>query len=112
MTDQTSTEFVTIKEYQALAEMVEDLRDIIAAKDAKSGHALPAEFARRIFMEIDHPVTVWRDYRGMTQRALSEKSGVASGYLSEIESGKKKGSLDVWRKLAKALDTSIDALVN
>lgn len=47
----------------------------------------------------------------MTQRALSEKSGVAPGYVSEIESGKKKGSLDAIRKLARALDTSIDALV-
>ncbi|MFH1804450.1 MAG: helix-turn-helix transcriptional regulator [Pseudomonadota bacterium] len=52
-----------------------------------------------------------RDYRGMTQRDLAGKAGIAPGYLSEIESGKKAGSLDAWRKLATALDAPIDALV-
>jgi len=111
MTESTSTKFVPVEQYQTLEDMIEDLRDIIAAKDARSDHSLPADYALRIFMEIDHPLTVWRDYRGMTQRALSERSGVAPGYISEIESGKKKGSLDAFRKLAHALDTSIDALV-
>lgn len=111
MTDATSSKFVPLEQYRALEDMIEDLRDIIAAKDAQSDHALPADYARRIFMEIDHPLTVWRNYRGMTQRALSQTSGVAPGYISEIESGKKKGSLDAFRKLARALDTSIDALV-
>ncbi|MDP2697064.1 helix-turn-helix transcriptional regulator [Thalassospira sp.] len=89
-----------------------DVRDIIAAKDANSGgHALPTAYARRIFMEIDPPLTVWRDYRGMTQRDLARKAGIAPGYLSKIENGKKAGSLDAWRKLAAALDAPIDALV-
>lgn len=59
MTESTSTKFVPVEQYQALEDMIEDLRDIIAAKDARSDHSLPAEYARRIFMEIDHPVTVW-----------------------------------------------------
>jgi len=41
-------------------------------------------------------VQIWREYRQMTQTALAEASGVDRAYLSEIESGKKPGSVEVW----------------
>ena len=36
MTESTSPKFVPVEQYQALEDMIEDLRDIIAAKDARS----------------------------------------------------------------------------
>jgi DNA-binding XRE family transcriptional regulator len=59
----------------------------------------------------EHPVKVWRKHRGLKRVALAERAGIAPGYLSEIEAGKKPGSIDVYRKIAKALDVTIDDLV-
>lgn len=57
------------------------------------------------------PVKVWRKKRGMTQRALAAAAGVSPSYLAEIETGRKPGSVDAIRKLAKALDVPMEHLV-
>jgi Helix-turn-helix. len=44
-------------------------------------------------------------------QALAGRAGVSTGYLSEIEAGKKPGSVDAYKALAEALDTSVDWLV-
>jgi transcriptional regulator with XRE-family HTH domain len=62
-------------------------------------------------MEGESPVRVWREFRGLSLRALAAKSGVSPGYLSEIELGKKPGSVEAYKALAEALDTSVDWLV-
>ncbi len=58
------------------------------------------------------PVLAFRHHRGLTVRQLSEKSGVAAGYISEIERGVKPGSVSELAQLASVLGTSIDVLVN
>jgi DNA-binding XRE family transcriptional regulator len=44
-----------------------------------------------------------RKWRRLTQAQLAAKSDVAQGYISDIEGGKKKGTLEVLATLAKAL---------
>jgi len=56
-------------------------------------------------------VPVWREYREMTQTALAEASGVNRVYLSEIESGKKPGSVEALKRIADALQIGLDDLV-
>ena len=56
-------------------------------------------------------VRVWRDHRGLTSKALAEKAGIARAYLSQIEAGKREGTIDTLRKLATALGVAIDDLV-
>lgn len=105
-------ETVTISraEYDALTERLEDLDDIVAALKAAGGQPMPLEWARRI-MEGESPVRVWREFRGLSLRALAAKAGVSPGYLSEIELGKKPGSVEAYKALAEALDASVDWLV-
>jgi len=97
-------------EYDALTERLEDLDDIVAALKAGGGQPMPLEWARRI-IEGESPVRVWREFRGLSLRALAAKSGVSPGYLSEIELGKKPGSVEAYKALAEALDASVDWLV-
>jgi hypothetical protein len=106
------TETVTISraEYDALTERLEDLDDIVAAMKAGGGQPMPLEWARRI-IEGESPVRVWREFRGLSLRALAAKAGVSPGYLSEIELGKKPGSVEAYKALAEALDASVDWLV-
>ncbi|MGM0535208.1 MAG: helix-turn-helix domain-containing protein [Pseudomonadota bacterium] len=56
------------------------------------------------------PVRVFREYRGLRARDLAEKAGISQGYLSEIESGKKSGSLDVLKRIADALGVELGDL--
>lgn len=50
--------------------------------------------------------------KGLSQKRLSELSGVTQGYISDIESGASEPTVRILRKLAKALDTSITELID
>lgn len=107
------SETVTIPraEYDAMTARLEDLEDILAAMQARGGEAMPLEWARRI-LDDENPVRVWREYRGLSLRALATRAGIGASYLSEIERGVKPGSVEAYKALADALGTSIDWLVN
>ena len=38
-------------------------------------------------------VRVWREHRGLTVSALAQMAGIAQPYLSQIETGKREGTL-------------------
>jgi DNA-binding XRE family transcriptional regulator len=59
----------------------------------------------------ENSVRVFRKYRGMTMTALAEAAGISQPYLSDIETGKKTGSVDVLKKIAVALKVDLDDLV-
>ena len=42
--------------------------------------------------------------------ALDERVGVSKGYLSQIESGQKPGTLSLFRRLADVLNVALDEL--
>ncbi len=98
------------EEYDALRARIEDLDDILAAHATMTGARLPYAFAIRD-IEGEHPVRVWRDYRKLTASALADMSGVSKAYLSEIETGKKPGSVEAYKAIAAALDVPLDAVV-
>jgi len=86
------------------------MNDKKAFQDTRDDERFPAEFVKRL-ISGEHPVMLYRELRGLSQSALAEKSGVRQSLLSEIESGKKVGSVQTLKKLALALDTDIDDLV-
>ncbi|CAK0739807.1 XRE family transcriptional regulator [uncultured Gammaproteobacteria bacterium] len=98
-------------EYDALVARLEDLEDIAAAASARTGITLPSAFADRI-MEGEHAVRVWREYREISLTELAERSGISKGYVSEIETGKKPGSVEAYKALAQTLNTSVDWLLS
>jgi hypothetical protein len=59
----------------------------------------------------DHSVRAWRKYRGLLMKDLAAVAGIPQGYLSEIETRRKPGSVDAYESLAKALGTGIDVLI-
>jgi DNA-binding XRE family transcriptional regulator len=105
-------------EYESLLDRIEDAEDKAAidrleGRIAKMGFTaatkdyLPIQLVERLTAG-EHPIRVWRAYRGMTREALAEKAGVAPSYLTEIETRKKPGSFDAMIKLAAALGISLD----
>lgn len=51
-----------------------------------------------------------RTKRGLSLRALAEKSGVAKSHIQKIEAGSANPSLEVMCKLAEALECEITEL--
>ena len=58
-----------------------------------------------------NPVRVWRDYRGLSAKDLAQRADLAPAYLSQIETGKREGTVETLRKIAQVLNVTIDDLV-
>jgi DNA-binding XRE family transcriptional regulator len=102
-------------DYQRLveaAEMLQDVRDYDEAKKAiEDGEELvPSEVVYAI-LDGGNPVKAWREYRGLTQRQLAETVGISTPYLSQLETGKRKGATEVLSAIAEALGLSLDDIV-
>ncbi|WP_074471404.1 helix-turn-helix transcriptional regulator [Thiohalorhabdus denitrificans] len=54
---------------------------------------------------------VWREYRGLTQQELAQVPGVGKSYISQLEAGRKSGSLRFMRTLAEALEGDMEDLI-
>lgn len=95
------------------AEMLEDIRDYDAAKAALEkgeDELIPSEVVFAI-MDGKNPIKVWRKYRGLTQQQLAYTVGISKPYLSQMETGKRKGTTEILSAIARALDVSLDEIV-
>jgi DNA-binding XRE family transcriptional regulator len=95
------------------AETLEDIRDYDTAKAALEGgeeELIPSEVVYAL-LEGRNPIKVWREYRDLTQAQLAQAAGISVPYLSQLESGKRKGSTDILMSIAKALRLSLDDMV-
>ncbi|MGH6621429.1 MAG: helix-turn-helix domain-containing protein [Alphaproteobacteria bacterium] len=104
-----------LAEYERLQEAAEMLEDVSAYDEAKRQLAagteelVPQEIANRL-LDGESPIRVWREYRGLSGRALAEAAGVSAPYLSQIEGGRREGSFDTMRRIAETLKISLDDL--
>ncbi|WP_395391589.1 helix-turn-helix domain-containing protein [Novosphingobium sp. BL-8A] len=107
---------IPIEEYKALKEAAEDLADIRASERVKAAvergddEYVPAELVNRI-LAGESPLRVWREHRGLTQLALSDRAGVGRAQIAQIEGGRQSGSIQTLQKLANALRVPIDDLL-
>lgn len=66
----------------------------------------------RALLAAPSPLSFWRKFRGHTQSSLAAETGVTQHYLSEIESGKRGGDIQLWLKLSRVLAIPVEALVD
>jgi DNA-binding XRE family transcriptional regulator len=110
-------EMVTIprEEYDRLRAAAEDLADLQTYDRAKAALAagddelIPVHYVNRL-LNGESALRVYRDLRGLTQAALAEKAGVNRVTVTEIETGRKQGSVATLRALAGALGVALDEL--
>jgi DNA-binding XRE family transcriptional regulator len=106
---------VPYEEYLQLleqAEMLEDIRDYDAIKaslERGEEELIPAEVVYAI-LDGDYPIKVWRKFRGMSQLELAETTGISVPYLSQLENGKRKGSIEVLSKIAGVLRVDLESI--
>jgi len=105
------------RDYDALIKAYEDAADAVALAEVRAREAagdaeyVPVVLAERIFVGGEHPVRVWREHRGLGLGALAKEAGIAQSYLSEIENGKKRGSVRALASLGKVLRVDIEDLL-
>jgi len=106
------------KEYELLvakaAEADEDIgtaRIVARAKKeiAGGGPLLPKQVVDRL-ANGENPVRVLREWRGETQMYLSFKTNLSQGYISDIENGRRIGTVEALRLIANILNVPLDLL--
>ncbi len=101
-------------EYDALCTVVDEdaldaaiIRHILEDPDQE---LVPLSLAKRM-ADGEHPVRVWREYRGMKASQLATAAHIAASYLSDIEHEKKPGSIKAMKRIAAALNLTVDDLI-
>lgn len=105
--------YKTYLELVEQAEMLQDIRDYDSAKVALErgeDELIPSEV---VFALLDgqNSIRVWREYRGLTRLEVAQAARISIPYLSQLESGKRKGCTEVLTAIAKALKLSLDDLI-
>lgn len=107
-------------EYEAMKALADEawedrqtarLVDRAMADIAAGMPVFPLEIADRL-TNGENPIRVLREFRGMTQAELATSEGlqITQNYLSELETGKRKGPLALHQKLARVLGVPLDLL--
>ena len=112
------SETVTIPkaEYDRLRALEEDFADIQAALAVEARLAageeelIPAAVVDRL-LDGEPPLRVWRVFRNLTQSDLARASGVNRVQIVDIEADRNSGSVRTLRKLADALEVTVDDLI-
>lgn len=109
------------RDWSALLEELEDAADLAAVRSRKAHEeAVGVDLARRDYLtgeeagrllDGESPVKLWREKRGLSQRALAAGAGVSQSYLSEVEARRKPGSAEALLKLAGVLRIGMENLV-
>jgi Helix-turn-helix len=82
-----------------------------AKKEITGGGALlPKDVVDRI-ANGENPVRVLREWRDETQMYLHFKTGLSQGYISDIENGRRVGTVAALRLIANVLNVPLDLLV-
>ena len=84
------------------------IHDFTALKNAGTTTTLPNEVMEKITLGQDSPIKIIRKYKNMTQADLAKAAEISRPYLTEIETGKKDGSIRALKSIAGALDVSLE----
>jgi transcriptional regulator with XRE-family HTH domain len=70
---------------------------------------VPKEIVDRI-VAGENALRVLREWRGKTQLYISHKTNIGQGYISDLESGRRKGTITALTKIAGVLKVPLDLI--
>ena len=81
-----------------------------ARKEIAAGIPLiPKQVVDRI-ASGENALRVFREWRGKTQLDIAHKTKIGQGYISDLESGRRKGTTSVLKKIADVLKVPLDLI--
>ena len=118
-TDKGEVAILPRKDYEALiakaAEADEDARAARLVAHARKEIAADAPLIPKSVIDRiangENPLRVLREWRDVPQLYLSFKTDIGQGYISDLENGRRKGTTEVWKRIAKVLNVPLDLLV-
>lgn len=105
-------ELLKAKETIEAWEAREDAEDLEAARRslAELGEGVPNSVMGRLLSD-ENRVLIYREWRGYTVSELARRAGLHRVQVHDIETGKRKGSVATLKKIADALNRTLDDLV-
>ncbi|MHB8218336.1 MAG: helix-turn-helix transcriptional regulator [Candidatus Sulfotelmatobacter sp.] len=106
---------IPVKDLERLMEDAEMLADVKAYDAAKArlddgkDELIPLEITERR-LNGEPALRIWREYRKLTQERLAKKAKVSRALIAAIETKRKAGSVNTWKKLGVALDVGWEQL--
>jgi DNA-binding XRE family transcriptional regulator len=103
-------------DYERFIELIEDEADARALAEFHADYAagktfmVPDDILRRE-LAGESPVKLWRIRRKLTQQELAGRARISKSYLSQIETGKRQGTVETLKAIAVALDIPPDVLI-
>jgi predicted transcriptional regulator len=82
-----------------------------ARKEISAGAPLIPKVVVDRIAKGESPLRVLREWRDVPQIHLSSKTDIGQGYLSDLENGRRKGTAEVWKRIAKVLNVPLELLV-
>lgn len=103
---------LTLADYERLIDKADIAKADKIMADIAAGReeVVPAEIVRRLIAG-ENKIKVWRTHRDLSGRELAAAAGVSASFLSQMESGKKEGSVSVMKKIAAVLRVDLDDIV-
>ena len=119
MTNRGEVAILPRKDYEALAAKAQEVDEDLgtarivarARKEIAAGMPLiPKEVVDRI-ARGENALRALRQWRGKTQIYISHKTNIGQGYISDLERGRRKGTISALRKIADVLKVPLDLIV-
>lgn len=104
---------ISIESYERIKDSLEELEDIKSYIDAKSSEeeVLPFDLVEKLIIGDESKIKLMRQHRGLSTGELAKSVGITEAYLSQLENHKRKGTVEIYKKLSKVLNIDIDLLV-
>ncbi|MEO5335596.1 MAG: helix-turn-helix domain-containing protein [Magnetospirillum sp. WYHS-4] len=84
--------------------------EVLARVLTGTEEVFPESLARSLVSGANR-IKAYREYRGLTQKELAAKADINPVYLSQIERGKRTGSVETLKAIASALGVEVDDLI-
>lgn len=98
-------------EYERLLDAFEDAADLATVHARRNEPTMDHSLVVAMVAGEMSPLEAWRRQAGLTQAQLASAAGVRVATISDIESGKSLGRVDVLRRIAGVLGVDIGDLV-
>jgi len=104
---------LSIETYEKIKEQLEELEDISAYIEikSKSQENFPFMLVEKLILGRDSKIKILREHRGYNATQLAKMVYISEAYLFQIENQKRKGSIDLYKKIAKVLDVEVGLLI-
>jgi len=118
MTDKGEVAILPRKDYEALTAKAREADEDIgtarlvarARREIAAGAPLiPKEVVDRIAAG-ENALRVLREWRGKTQLYVSHRTSIGQGYISDLENGRRKGTVAALKKIADVLKVPLDLI--